>query len=195
MMPLEIEAKMKIADPRILRDKLRALGATRRSEQLETNTFFDTAGAALKSAGKGLRLRRNKSLSGGQDQVVITFKGPLQAGAFKSRPEIEIVVDDESAAVELLQALGFSPLLSFEKRRESWKLDACEVDLDLLPHLGSFVEIEGPSEAAVAAVRRTLGLTEPTIKAAYIALLLDCLRQKGIADRCVRFESHEAPPP
>ena len=40
----------------------------------------------------------------------------------------------------------------------SWKLGGCTVELDELPHLGTFVEIEGPSEAAILKVRDQLQL-------------------------------------
>ena len=71
-------------------------------------------------------------------------------------------------------------MLSFEKRRETLELDGCKVELDELPHLGSFVEIEGPDEEAVLRVREKLGLADrPIVKTSYIALLMGYLQERG----------------
>ena len=45
------------------------------------------------------------------------------------------------------------------------------VELDELPVIGRFVEVEGPDEAAITAVVRRLGLTGPPITDHYIALV------------------------
>ena len=58
--------------------------------------------------------------------------------------------------------------------------DPRKVELDELPRLGRFVEVEGPDEATVMRVRADLGLAGlPLIKAGYIALLMDDLRARG----------------
>src|SRR5438105_14521781 len=119
-MPTEIEAKMKVEDFDAVRRRLREAGATPGGKVLETNTFCDTAGGSLVAAGKGLRVRRNHDQGSGRDEYVITFKGPLQRGELKTREEIEAEVANGDEAARLLEALGFKPVLSFEKRRESW---------------------------------------------------------------------------
>ena len=58
----------------------------------------------------------------------------------------------------LLEALGFEITIAFEKRRSQWRLDDCMVCLDQVVELGFFLEIEGPSEEAVAAVQGRLQL-------------------------------------
>ena len=194
-MGLEIEAKMKVADHDALRRRLRELGATLAGAHLETNTFFDTLQDLLRASGKGLRLRINRNLADGAEQAVITFKGPLEPGPFKTRREIELVADDAVAARELFEALGFAAVCSFEKKRESWQLGSCKVELDELPYLGKFVEIEGPSEAAVVEGRKILDLSQPTIQTAYITLLLEHLQRLGISDRRITFPQPAAPRP
>jgi hypothetical protein len=62
--------------------------------------------------------------------------------------------------------------------------------LDVLPHLGTFVEIEGPSEATILKVRDQLHLGErPLVKASYIALLMTYLQDRGETTRAVTFEN------
>jgi adenylate cyclase class 2 len=62
------------------------------------------------------------------------------------------------------------------------------VELDELPYLGSFVEVEGPDEATVLAVREQLGLSDrPIVKSSYIALLMGHLQERGQTRKIVTF--------
>ena len=77
----------------------------------------------------------------------------------KIREESQLHVTSYDDSVVLLGQLGYEVNLSFEKRRETWELDECEVVLDELPGgLGRFVEIEGENEQRVEEVRRRLAL-------------------------------------
>lgn len=184
-MPLEIEAKVRCDDLDAIRQRLRDAGARRLGQVKETNIFFDTPERSLQRADRGLRLRVNRNLDTGHSTIVITHKGPRQAGPFKARQETELRVDDAEAAAALLEALGYARTLTFEKRRESWRLDECSIELDELPRVGSFVEIEGPTEAQVQAVKDRLGLGAlPHIDTPYIAMLEECVRG---GERVVRF--------
>ncbi|HEX8340501.1 MAG TPA: class IV adenylate cyclase [Tepidisphaeraceae bacterium] len=187
-MSVEIEAKMKVSDLSVVRAKLPAAGAVAGAKYFEINAFFDTEDRSLLAADHGLRLRINRDEATGKQTYVYTFKGPRQPGALKSREEIELDVGDPKAAEKFLGALGYAKVLSFEKRREKWSLGGCSVELDELPHLGLFVEIEGPSEAAIMAVRKTLGLDQsPIIKTSYVAMLMSYLQDQGSHDRTVTF--------
>jgi adenylate cyclase class 2 len=180
-MGVEIEAKMSVEDHEPLRQSLRAQGARQISKVLETNRILDTDDHALQSAGKGLRVRVNHNLANQQDETILTIKGPLKPGPLKSREENELTVADSEEALRFLETLGYRPVLTFEKRRETWELADCKVELDELPMLGRFVEIEGPGEAAVMAVRQSLGLGEqPTIKTSYVGLLIDHLKKHNL---------------
>lgn len=185
---VEIEAKMSLVDPQLLRDKLAQLDANDLGEALEVNTFFDTPEGALRSADQGLRVRVCPRPSG-KPKATITHKGPRAHGRLKSRPEIEIEVSDARSAARLLTALGFRKTLTFEKRRHTYELGDCEVVIDELPYLGCFVEIEGPTDEAVLALRRQLHLEDlPLIRASYIALMQAYLAEHQIASREVLFE-------
>jgi adenylate cyclase class 2 len=188
-MPLEIEAKMKVTDLAIIRERLREAGATRLGRHFETNGFFDTPDQSLFKSDRGLRLRHALNVErGAVERFTITYKGPPLPGALKSREEIEINVDDGAAAKSLLEALGYAQKLSFEKWRESWELLDCHVELDELPHIGSFVEIEGPSDDAVMKARIAIGLSDrPIIKTSYIAMLVEYLRERQIERSTITF--------
>ena len=179
-MAVEIEAKMSVDDLEAVRHRLRERGATRAGNALETNTFFDTEDRSLLAADEGLRLRRTRDAETGAEQHVITYKGPRQQGRLKAREEVEVGVQGSEGAAELLGRLGYQRMLSFEKRRESWLLDGCKVELDEVPLLGTFVEVEGPAEDAVLRVRESLKLSDrPILKSSYIAMLMSHLQERG----------------
>lgn len=187
-MSLEIEAKMRLTDRAAVVSELETLGAERGTVIVEQNTYFDTDNHELKSTDQGLRIRVER-VEGESPKATITHKGPRAHGQLKSRTETEVAVDDARAAAELLAALGYLPLLTFEKRRERWWLAGCHIDLDTLPHLGEFVEIEGPSEEAVIHVREQLGLAEaPMIRASYLAMLLSYQRENHLRTSTLRIE-------
>ncbi|CAN5486290.1 hypothetical protein BH10PLA1_BH10PLA1_21310 [soil metagenome] len=187
-MAVEIEAKMKVESFDAIRARLTEVGAKFAGEALETNVFFDTDDRSLLAADEGLRLRTTVSLPTGEVKHTITFKGPRQHGPLKSRDEKELGVTDAKDAIALLEVLGFHRVLSFEKKRHSWKLADSMVELDELPYLGFYVEIEGPKDDSVMKVRDTLPLNEkPIIKASYVALLMTYLQENGQSKRVVKF--------
>ena len=191
-MPVEIEVKMRLDAPDALEAELRSLGATCRGSVLEQNTYYDTPAADLRRGGQGLRLRIEQSIDGDQRQVIVTHKGPRAPGSVKSRQETQVHLCDAGNGRELLEALGYRPVLSFEKRRRRWQLDDCSVEIDTLPYLGNFAEIEGPDEPTILAVRRRIGMDEvPLIQKSYLGLLREHLKTHGISEAHVTFESAE----
>ena len=180
-MPLEIEIKLRVGDHEIVRRALEECAATFVKRQLETNTLFDTAGDELLEAGCGLRLRSARDLQTGDVYIIITHKGPRKPGPMKIREESELHVTRYDDAVVILAKLGYEIRLSFEKRRETWLLDECEVVLDELPgSLGRYVEIEGASEQTVMAVRHRLALESATIEPqSYPSIVAKYLESSG----------------
>jgi len=90
---------------------------------------------------------------------MLTFKGPRdKTHLLKIRMEIQTYVDDAGAIAEILKQLGYRGTIVVRKRRLSYCLGNCQVELDQLPRIGRFVEVEGPSQKVVQAVCRQLGL-------------------------------------
>src|SRR6476469_4668668 len=156
-MPIEIEAKMKVADFEPVLAALREHQATALGEHIETDTFFDTHDRALLAADKGLRLRVAVNVNTNKSEALLTHKGPVGQGQLKKRQETQTVVANPEAMGRMLEQLGFVQWLRYQKRRQSWQLDSCRVELDEIPHLGKFVEIEGPSDEAVMKSREKIG--------------------------------------
>src|SRR6185436_13595210 len=143
---MELECKLAVDSHEPVRETLRAAKATRVGRVREINRLFDRADGSLRAAGCGLRIRRVTVLEGTGPGGSVTFKGPVQAGAYKLREEIETPVADPDAMERLLTALGYKVHVAFEKLRETWRLGGCLVELDELPRLGDFVEVEGPDD-------------------------------------------------
>lgn len=188
-MAIEIEIKIRLHEPEPLLARLAELDAVHDRQFLETNTYFDLPDGRLKTSDQGLRLRVEKDTTTDRVETVMTHKGPRAHGPLKSRSETEVGVSGVHAAGQMLSVLGYRPVLTFEKLRDRFLLDRCRVEIDRVPHLGTFVEIEGETEDEVLAVRAKLGLgDEPLIRASYIAMLATYLREHGDDRTIVRFD-------
>lgn len=177
-MALEVEAKLRVASHEPVRARLGDLGATLHETALETNRLFDDDRQFLLRTDRGLRVRTTRTPEGRVLRSTLTCKGPQQGGQFKRREENETDVSNPEAAIAILAALGFHQVLCFEKRRETWLFEALtatghtqvRVELDELPDLGCFVEIEG-SPDAIDAARAALGLSDqPLLVETYVAM-------------------------
>jgi adenylate cyclase, class 2 len=171
-MPIELECKIRVASHAELRERLRIAKADYVGCVLETNSLFDSPDRALQRAGCGLRIRSTIVLEGRGPGSTLTYKGPRTPGPFKRRKEIETGISDAGAAAALLHALGYVERIILEKRRESWRLGPCRIELDELPRLGLFVEIEGPDEAAIREAMITLDLANAeSISETYVSMV------------------------
>ncbi len=187
-MAIEIEAKLRMTDPEAIKRKLKAHQGRFLKTGLEVNIFFDTPEKNLLRQDKGLRIRSVKNLGTGEVSTVVTFKGPRAAGILKSRQENELGVDDLDAGCRLFEALGYVQTIRFEKKRESWLLDDAKVELDTLPVLGSFLEVEAPSQESVMAVVEKLGQSGGDfLTQSYAAMLADAVEADASGRKIVCF--------
>jgi len=86
---------------------------------------------------------------------------------------------------EVLTALGLTPTLTIQKKRASYRLGSCLVELDELPLIGRFVEIEAPSPEKIESIRAQLAIPSEPCTSHYIKLLTDaCDRKSG---RCLEI--------
>jgi adenylate cyclase class 2 len=174
----EIEAKFKVADFRAVRKRLAELGAVYLGTDLQTDAYYDTADRSLLGEDKGLRIRQTRRLRSSPQapdrdtRPQLTYKGPAGTNArAKIRREIQTRVDSQPAADEILTALGLSPTLTIQKKRASYRLGSCIVELDELPVIGRFVEIEAPNPQRIETVRKKLNIQSEPSTNHYITLL------------------------
>ena len=148
---IEIEKKFRLTKRQrdaVVR-RLPEIGATLRGEEFEENILY--RGGTLSVESSILRLRR----AGGKATLTYKKRIPTSA-AIKQQREDETGVADPEAMEAILDALGFTPALVYEKRRQTWVLGKTEIVIDVLP-FGLFMEIEGPA-TSIRAVERKLDL-------------------------------------
>jgi adenylate cyclase, class 2 len=148
----EIESKFYVRSLEVIEGRAQDLGADCIVPRgFEYNLRFDDAQNSLEREHKVLRLRK-------YDDIRLTFKGPgKQVGGALARTEIELVVNDFDAAEQFLEGLGYHIEVIYEKYRCMYLLGKNLITLDELP-FGKFVEIEGETPEAIAALALQLGL-------------------------------------
>jgi len=189
----ETELKFRIESLSGVRKALRAAGAEHLQTVLQTDRYFDKPDGALYRWDCGLRIRTVRRLKAGkgagETRPLLTFKGPRRPGRkAKIRQEIETHLDNAEALTEILGACGMRLAMTVQKRRSSYRMSRCRVELDTLPLIGCFVEIEGPSERAIASVCRKLSLPGQSITSTYAELISEYCRVKRISSRNAIFK-------
>jgi adenylate cyclase class 2 len=139
-MPIEIEKKYRLTKKQreeVLR-RLPEIRAQRKGEEFEVNTLY--AGETLEPGRSVLRLRRIGK------RAILTYKERFPTrSSIKHQREDETEVADPEAMELILDALGFTAALVYEKRRETWLHGKTEIVVDELP-FGLFMEIEGTEQ-------------------------------------------------
>lgn len=191
----EIEVKFKLADEIevvSLLHRVRKAGGKLKKVAQEINEFFDTKNKSLDRKGEVLRLRSSLLDSPSSEdtfEYMVTHKGRAKkTGPYKIRPETEYVVAHPDSQRKVFKNLGYSSCLLFEKIRKSYVVDNCTVEIDQLPKLGYFCEIEGPSKSCVEKVRVKLGYADvKTITTGYGGLLMAYAKKRGKNTKVFRF--------
>ena len=150
---IEVEKKFRLTKRQrdaVLR-RLPEIGASLEGEEFEENILY--SGEPIETGISILRMRRVGR------NATLTYKKRIPgASSIKQRLEEETEVADPEAMAAILQALGFSPAMVYEKRRQTWRLGQTEIVIDVLP-FGLFMEIEGRVNQ-IKAVERKLGLKD-----------------------------------
>jgi adenylate cyclase class 2 len=139
-MPIEIEKKYRLTKQQreAVLKRLPEIGGRLKAEEFEENTLYGGEGLSIERAV--LRLRR---VNGG---AMLTYKERVSsASAIKHQREEETRVSDAEAMDVILEALGFTASLVYEKKRQHWRVGKTEVVVDELP-FGLFMEIEGSEQ-------------------------------------------------
>ncbi len=144
-MKSEIEATFTKIDKDQLRAQLKKLGATLlQPDTLMRRIIFDIDDYSF------VRVRDEGN------RITMSYKH-LDNLSLSGMKEVCLTVDDYEEAINFVKAVGLKPKAEQETYREEWRLDNVEIDIDTWPWIPSYVEIEGPSEAAVKFVATELG--------------------------------------
>lgn len=188
-MPTETECKIPVDDFAAIEAKLREWHAEPHGEFLQDDVFFDWPDRRLLRADQGLRVRSVRPVGRETPPAhVLTYKGARRPAQLKQREEIELVIDDPQAMAIVLQRLGLALMLEVQKRRRRYRLHDCWVELDTVPLLGRFIEVEGPSHDAIIHVVSGLGLDlSRGLTDSYASLLMTEARKRGLPTDPARF--------
>lgn len=139
------------------------------SHVLQLDEYYDTPDGQLKKQDLVIRIRSN-----GQKKT-IALKSPrieLPSG-MTNRIELEFLSAEGEKVDEQLLSQGLNPNEAAEKERWTFIHDDCEIVLDKLPFIGSFIEIEGPSEVAIQNIVSLLDLSScPVVRQNYGELMI-----------------------
>lgn len=151
-METEIEAKWLNIDHQEFRERLQAAGATLvRPERLMTRRVFDFPDGKLEKVGGWVRVRNEG------DKVTMSYK-QLNDRTVHGTKEVTVIVSDFNTACSFLESIGLTSNSYQETKRESWKLNDAEIELDTWPWIPGFVEIEAKSESTLKDAAAKLGL-------------------------------------
>jgi adenylate cyclase class 2 len=179
-MNYEVEQKFPVSDLAAVVERLAAMGALVKESKLEVDLYFNHPSRDFAVTDEALRIRQ------AGPACRITYKGPKIDTATKTRRELELNLDPTEAAgwAEMLQALGFRPVVEVRKNRRKshvdWQGRQVEVSLDDVAEVGYFVELEliaddqslAAAKSCLASLANHLSLTT-TERRSYLELLLN----------------------
>jgi adenylate cyclase class 2 len=182
-MSYEVEIKYRSVDHDQLADQLNRMGATAAGAVDHEDLYYNHPARDFAQTNEAFRLRRVGAANR------LTYKGPRHSGPTKTRKEMEIAFADGPDAFRrmagLFETLGFRPVGTIRKRRESFHLTfqehAMEIALDVADGLGCFAEIEtiaasqadlSAAQQAVLALASTLGLSKVEPRS-YLRMVLE----------------------
>ncbi len=169
----EIEVKLRIDDPKAMREKIIGLGAAvARERHLEENSLFDFDPPVLRPNHQALRLR-----SAGR-RATLTFKSqPQKSRSFKVREEIETQVRDPKEMRRILKGLGLREKFTYRKHRTVLRKSRLTITIDETA-VGNYVELEGERHE-ITRFARALGFKRADfITRSYVEMI----KEKELAD-------------
>lgn len=150
----EIELKVLDINIKTTVDKLYSLGAQKTFAGEVQVVTFDFP-KPLDKKGRILRIRKMG------DIVELCFKGKVDKTQqnVKVREEIEVTTNSFENTIKLFEALGFQVSSEGEKYRESYVLGEVKFDIDMVPDLPPFLEIEAPTKKQIIEYVAKLGFS------------------------------------
>ena len=145
----EVELKAILKDFNGITNAIESFDLKSKEVQIYESFYFDSNDELNKNQ-KELRLRRISDQQSSITKYLITYKDPPFDVFSRSKPEIEIQVDDLEESKALLKKLGYDLFLFFEKECTNYRLEY--EGLELLVTLAyireldqHFIEVESPT--------------------------------------------------
>lgn len=183
---IEVEIKIEV-DIREVEKRLEDSGATLGERVEQSDTYYSAPHRDFAYTDEAVRIRREKHqdiMGDGRTEEIanLNYKGPKIDTETKSREEFEVGIDDSGEMDAILTALGFEEFETVVKKRKKYEFRGCEVLLDEVEEVGSFVEVEKEADTEgfeevrdeVSEVVEFLGLDpEDSIRKSYLRLLIE----------------------
>jgi adenylate cyclase class 2 len=149
----EIEVKFLDINHNELREKLSTLGAVcTKPERLMKRKNYDFSDGRLGKERNGWVRVRDEG-----DKITLSYK-QLNNRELDGTHEVCLTVDSFEDADSFLKELGLEPNSHQVTKRESWRLNNFEIELDEWPWVKPYIEIEGPDEASLKDLAAKLDL-------------------------------------
>lgn len=154
----EIEVKFLDVDPKAMETKFVKIGAKKAFDRVFKSRVFDYPDLRLNSDAAWIRLRDES------DKITLSFKKRLGRGGDggktndKGMIEHEVIVNDFDKTSDIFLAAGFIQKFYEEKRRIRYMLGDIEFDIDFVPMLKPYLEIESDDWAKIDKAIKLLGL-------------------------------------
>lgn len=143
----------------------------------QLDNYYDTSDGQLKKQDLVVRIREIDNTQ------TIALKSPrvqLPSGAH-NRIELEFTAAAGQDLERQLSKQGLEVVYAAEKERWTFVSGEIEVAIDRLPFLGWFIEVEGPSEAAIEQVLLALHLSfQDAIRQNYAELMTAHVKKLGM---------------
>lgn len=189
MLEAEIKASLDGISVGELLEQATALGFRPVRQLRETDIYFNGNDRDFRRTDEALRLRRARMLPDGQEESLLTYKGPKLDQVSSARTEYETAVADGETGGKLLEALGYRPAFTVDKVRREYSMEDVTLCLDEVTGLGNYVELEtlAPAEAEREnAVKKLLELLdqlgisrERLTRHSYLELLVKAGKEPG----------------
>lgn len=140
----EFEAKVVVQGIADARARLTRAGAQCVTpERMLRRAVFDFPDRSLDARGAWARVRDEG------DRITMSYKSAPPDAAIADCFETEIIIDSFERGVEFLTDLGMVRKSYQETRRETWRTDDAQCDIDTWPGIPTFIEVEAADEATV----------------------------------------------
>ena len=180
---IEVEVKARINDINSCISTFLDNGFVKEKYVEEIDTYYNSKLHDFRENDEALRLRESKDLVSGKKEAFITYKGKKLDTVSMARKELESAVEMADVVKQILESIGFEPVIPVEKTRVSLVKGNITACIDDVKGLGGFLELEiivkdeSLRETALKDIEAVLGIAglsmKDTVRKSYLSMLED----------------------
>lgn len=135
----EVEKKYRIPDPDVLKAILAKRGGSKKKATRQVDEYFNAPHKDFLAPEKITEWVRVRT---GDTQSSVNYKCWHLGTEADHADEFETPIEDPVAMRKILEALGFTSMITVDKTREAWRLPDVEIAFDTVVGVGDFAEFE-----------------------------------------------------